>query len=470
MGIRDISRSAQQRSAPQPADEPYVGMAAKGDPRPRRTGMPHALVTGVTGSGKSRTVLAPAALEWGKRPAVIVSSKADLAGLCAPTRARYGPTYLMDLSGEVDDAELKGAPVIRVASDPIALIHDDDSAMELATLLQEVGPLAAGDSTGGGGDSGFWKSLAQQPLAAILRAAHGYYDVEANEDRDGGGVRWAIDATINSDAPASMASGEDDQDGPPPLDLVTASWDTAVHRLESIGSRHGRALLTAKGRPDEQKASIGINMQVALNSWVMDAVAGSGDLPVFRPEMLEAPGASLFIVSPLTGAAGPAAAATLTAMVNHWRKRVGKLPSLLMIVDELPNTSPLPRLANWIGEARGLGVRIMAAVQATSQFEPRWGSAQLKVLKDVFPQILVLPPGVTEQELLERAAWAAGQAERATTSTDTAGRASQGRDRTNRIDAAELMPPPGYGRLLISGTPGHLVHLPDLDATDLRRA
>lgn len=446
-----------------PPDEPYAGL----DPqtgRHVRTGMPHALVTGVTGSGKSRTVLSVAALEWGRRPAVIVSSKADLAGLCAPTRATYGPCYLMDLSGEVDDAELAGARVTRVASDPVALVHNDDSAMELASLLQEVGPLASGSGQGGGGGDGdFWKSLALPALAAILRAATTYYDAEQNADLDGGGIRWALQACMIETPPGGL-----DVDPDTPLDLETPSWDTAIHRLQSIGSRHELGLIASKGRPDEQRSSIGINMQVALTSWLMDAVAGDGTLPRFTPEMLEEKGASLFIVSPLTGAAAPAASATLTSLVNHWRKRVGKLPALLMIVDELPNTSPLPRLSNWIGEARGLGVRIMAAVQASSQFERRWGAAGLRELRDLFPEVLILPPGTAEKEFLEQASWAAGQLERGTASTDVAGHASGGRDKVDAISAAALLPPRGHGRLLIAGTPGHLVKLPDIDSTTLR--
>lgn len=461
MGIGRAKKITQAPSTP-PADEPYVGLDRKGGgARPIRTGMPHVLVAGVTGSGKSRTVLVPAALEWGRRAAVIVSSKADLAELAAPTRASYGPCYLMDLSGEVDDAELAGARVTRVASDPVALVHDDDSAMELASLLQEVGPLAAGSGqSGGGGDGDFWKSLALPALAGILRAAHDYYDVDANVDRDGGGVRWALRAALIENGPQPDGDGR--------VDLETPSWDTAIHRLESIGSRHALGLVASKSRPDEQRSSIGINMQVAITGWMMDAVAGDGSLPVFTPSMLEAPGATLFIVAPLTGAAAPAAAATLTALYNHWRLHHKRLQDLMMVVDELPNTAPLPRLANWVSEARGLGMRIVAAVQSTSQFEKKWGSAGLKELKDNFPQILILPPGVTERELLEQAAWAAGHVERGTASTDIAGHASGGRDKVEAITGASLLPRKGQGRLLVSGMPGHLVYLPDIDATGLR--
>ncbi len=447
-----------------PPDEPYVGL----DPdtgRPYRTGMPHVLITGITSAGKSRTVISTGVLEWGRRPVVSVSSKADILGLTIATRARYGPVYVMDLSNEVPESAYQGLPVTLVSSDPTTLVDSNDTALEMAGLLMEVGDLAAGDGGGGGGDGAFWKSLAMRPLAGILTAAAGYYDPVANEDRPGGGIDWAL-AAVDADAAALKV------DPDTPADYRTPNWLTAINRLVASGSRHASALAAARGRSDEQRGSIAINMQTALGAWSSDAVAGDGTAVPFRPEMLEAPGATLYIISPLTGNAAPAAATTLTGLVNHWRRRVDRLPALLMSVDELPNTSPLPRLANWIGEARGLGIRIVAAVQATSQFEPRWGSAGLKVLRDVFPQILILPPGdgspcPVEQELLERASWAAGHVERGSVSTDVAGHASGGRDRVERISGAELLPGRGQGRLLIAGGPGKLVRLVDISSTNL---
>lgn len=458
-----LRRKAAAPAKPPPPDEPYVGI----DPatgRPFRTGMPHCLITGITSAGKSRTVISTGVLEWGRRPVVSVSSKADILGLTIATRARYGPVYVMDLSNEVPASAYQGLPVTLVSSDPTTLVDSNDTALEMAGLLMEVGDLAAGDGGSAGGDGAFWKSLAMRPLAGILSAAAGYYDPDAKEDRPGGGIAWAL-AAVDNDA----ANLKVDDDAP---DYQTPNWLTAINRLAASGSRHASALAAARGRSDEQRGSIAINMQTALGAWASDAVAGDGTAVPFRPEMLEAPGATLYIISPLSGNAAPAAATTLTGLVNHWRRRVDKLPALLMSVDELPNTSPLPRLANWIGEARGLGIRIVAAVQATSQFEPRWGAAGLKVLRDVFPQILILPPGAgdpcpVEKELLERAAWAAGHVERGSVSTDVAGHASGGRDRIDRISGPELLPGRGEGRLLIAGGPGKLVRLIDISSTNL---
>lgn len=453
-------------TGPPPADEPYVGLDPKTG-RPLRTGMPHVLVAGVTSSGKSRTVISNGILEWDGRPVVSVSSKSDILKLTIATRARYGPVYVLDLSNEVPESDYKGLPVTLVSSDPTTLVDSNDTALELAGLLMEVGDLQAGDGSGGGGDGAFWKSLAMRPLAGILTAAASYFDPNTGETVPGGGITWALAAADDDGTSVPV-------DPDAPVDYETPNWTTAINRLRASNSRHAGALAAARARSDEQRGSIAINMQTALGAWGSDAVAGNGTLTPFTPEMLTThPSATLFIVSPLSGSAAPAAATTLTGLVNHWRRRVDKLPALLMSVDELPNTSPLPRLANWIGEARGLGLRIVAAVQATSQFEPRWGAAGLKVLRDVFPLILILPPGSgdpspVEQELLDRAAWAAGSAERATASTDVAGHTSGGRERSEVMTGADLLPGQGQGRLLIAGGPGKLVNLIDIDSTTLR--
>ena len=54
----------------------------------------HVLVSGPTGRGKTRRILAPAAVLWGG-PAVVVSSKDDLFQLVM--QRRYGPKALIDL-------------------------------------------------------------------------------------------------------------------------------------------------------------------------------------------------------------------------------------------------------------------------------------------------------------------------------------------------------------------------------------
>lgn len=436
-------------------DVPYAGTV---DGKIYTHDAPHLLVSGRTGSSKTRSVLAIQAARWSHRPVVAVSSKGDLAALTARRRSEGGECYLMDLAGEVSDAEVERLGLTRVASDPCALITDDDSAVELAGLLLEVGSLGAGDGKGGG-DS-FWMSLAEGPLAAILQAAGWYEDPKTGDPVWGGGIAWARAAAQN-------VGEEPDDDAP--LDFNTPSWDTAILRCATIGSIHGDTLLSAKGLDARQRDSIGINLRVATKAWGLRTVAGRGDRVPFAPAMLLDPASAptLYVTSPLTGAAAPAASATLTAIVNAWRKGAGKYPTLLMVIDECPSTAPLPRLGAWIADLRSYGVRVVAACQASSQFAPRWGDAGLRILRDTFPGILILP-GAPEREILEQAAWSTLPEERTGASVGEGGAVSHSRDRVAGVEGSELLPrEKGQALLIVGGMPERMVSLVDISHTDL---
>ncbi|WP_299487233.1 type IV secretory system conjugative DNA transfer family protein [uncultured Gordonia sp.] len=460
--------SAEPQRAPLP-DEPYAGLIdvapgaiitseanaglSAGDVA--RTA-PHLLVTGQTGGGKTRSVLGPNIIRWGSRPVVAMSSKGDMAELTIRKRAQHGPVYLMDLSGEVRESELRGIDVTRVRCDPCAMITTDDEALDLADLLMETS-----DGGEGGGDSQFWKNLARRRLAAFLRAG-GTYPNADGEPTWGGGVAWALAACEDV--------GDVEDKGPDPdapVDLVTPNWDVAARRCAMLSSSHTQSLLAAKKMDARQRDSIGINCQSALAPWALQSLA-ENSAPAFLPEMLEARGATLFLVSPMGGAAAPAASLVLVSIVNHWRKRVGKLRTILFVLDEFTNGSKIPakRALGWIGEGRSLGVRLCMAVQGTSQIALLWGEAATKVLREICPAILVLP-GPLEKDLMDGAAWAALPEERVTASRDASGRVSQGREKLER-SAAELIPRrKGEGRLLLSGLEGVKVSLPDIAATDL---
>ncbi|GEE00391.1 hypothetical protein nbrc107696_08370 [Gordonia spumicola] len=432
-------------------DSPYAGVLGK---TPFDHGQPHTLISGRTGSGKSRTTICPAILRWNRRSVVAVSCKSDVAELTAAIRAQHGKVYLMDLSGKVPDDSKIGVPTIRVSSDPTLGIVSDDTALDVASLLMDVGDLGTGDGSSGGNDK-TWKTLARRPLAAILRAAASYKDPETGATVPGGGIDWALDA--------GDVMGKPSEDGDP--EYHAPSWVTAANRCAVTGSRHGQMLMNALDMDPGQRDSIRLNIYNALSTWARDEVSRpAGDTVPFHPSMLEEPGATLYIISPDSGDAAPAATAALTAIVEHWRRH--ELPHLLAVIDELPSTCPLPKLANWVGTLRGEGVRIVAAVQATSQFAPRWGREGLQILRDLFPAVLILP-GAPEPELLDQAIWMTPSSERVTASIDASGNVSHSRDSAATVTKADLVPPPGYGRLLILGQMGRLVRLPDITATDL---
>lgn len=436
-----------KRSATAPITEtamhqqtPYAGLDAEG--RQVETG-PHVLVSGPTGGGKTLRVLVPGALLW-RGPRVLVSSKTDFMkqtvtrGLSA-----RGATMVMDLADAVDwDAPwLRAARVQRVLSDPTTLIDGDDAAVDMATLLMQTGSLGASDSGsggGGGGDDAFWRTLATQPLAALLVAARA----------SGGGIAWATRAVGR---PTTDPGHESEPSWPAAIDLIGDS------------SRHAAALEDLTGTEQRQRDSVTATMRAGLAPFIRDSVTGGGGRP-FDPAMLEGSGEpTLHIIAPATGVAAGAAVAVVETIIRHWRKGVERgLPRVLLAVDELCNTCPLPGLPHHVTEARGLGVAIIAAVQSSHQLELRWGETGARVLRETFPAALVLE-GAPEKELLEAAAWWVGERDVQRESIDDAGRRTITTEHVPALAAQDLRPHSlEEGRLLLHGQAGHMVRVPGI--------
>ncbi|MDN4522364.1 MULTISPECIES: TraM recognition domain-containing protein [Mycolicibacterium] len=121
--------------------------------------------------------------------------------------------------------------------------------------------------------------------------------------------------------------------------------------------------------------------------------------------MLDDPDASLFVIAPNTGTVAGAAVALIDSIIRHFRKRTAQHElehRLLLELDEVCNSCPLPALLNYVGESAGLGVNIMATVQASSHFDVVYGPKYADALRDIFPGTVVMY-GAHERHLLEQA-------------------------------------------------------------------
>lgn len=400
---------------------------------------PHVLVSGPSGVGKSRRVLGPGILMW-EGPVVAISSKPDLVDLCLEQRLGWGGagrTYVLDLSGEVPDEVLPDG-VRKVVVDPVALISSDDDAIDLATILMQSGAAGAGGGNNGGGGDAFWENISVAPLAAILRAA-------GND-----GIEWALSAVSRTDL-------EHDEDNEEPEDPDTPSWEAAIGRLETVSTMLQDQLTSAGLLDAKMRDSIGITMRSAVAPWLRSTVRGRDAEAPFVPDMLSHPRSTLFIVAPATGVAAGAAVSCVDFISKRWRANqteAVKLPRLLMVVDELCNTLPWPKLPTVVTESRAMGIHLLVAVQATSQFARRYGPDGMNELRDVFPATLLLV-GAPEKEMLEKAAWWYGESERQKLSSDHLGRQSQASEKAETISAADLLPrSKAEGRLLRGSRPG----------------
>lgn len=445
------------------AHHPYVGFDVDQTGKAVRTAScgPHALVLAGSGAGKSRRVLVPEiALHDG--PVFAVSAKSDLAEMSSSLRRRRfprGPIYVLDLTGQADWSSLPD-DAIALTSDPTTgLIEDaygstDDSALELATLLTQVGTLGAGGGSGGG-DAAFWSTLAIPTLAGLLTAGHGYYETAPDGETvawvDGGGIEWVRRAMLNAAPPAVPEDGSE----PAPVDLKEASWTVAAARCAKVGSAFAAEILSAQALDPKQRDSIGINCRVALSPWAMRAASqppvGRPSRP-FSPELLRDPTATLYLISPSSGAAAGAAAAAIESVVAHWLRHAipDKLPAISLVIDECPQICPLPRLREHIGLMRSYGVHFLVAAQHSTQFIARLGEAEANALLQVFAGVgILVGVGAIEKTLLDQVAWSMPATERMQVT-----RAVNGTESTtatlHETRAAELLPRhPGEARLIV---------------------
>lgn len=437
---------------------PYCGMltTAAGQPA-RAVGAPHLAISAPTRTGKTRRLLAPAAVLH-PGPAVCVSSKEDLAELVL-TRRSLGTTGVIDLRPE--KTLTWAATVRRMTTDPTVGITSANEALTVAETMLATSGVGFGGASGSQNVAagGLWESTASRPLACLLYAA----SPQGNSQ----GMPWVLQAVENLGI-------DDDGNGPAALDGGTPSWITAYALCPhpAIADPLQRVLEMNSRMRD----SVAITISKAVTPWVrmgltasdaLDQLSAIDQISIesFDLTMLDEPDATLFVIAPNTGTVAGAAVALIDSIIRHFRKRTAQHQlqhRLLLELDEVCNSCPLPALLNYVGESAGLGVNIMATVQASSHFDVVYGPKYADALRDIFPATMVMY-GAHERHLLEQASHWSGLATRRTESYEpNSGSRSQSSQMGSTIDWQELLPQNiDEARLLLRGTAGLRVQLPE---------
>ena len=124
---------------------PYCGLLYRDGNPYMAESAPHLAISAPTRTGKTRRILAPAAIVH-PGPAVCVSSKEDLAELVL-TRRFNGPTGVIDLRPQ--KTLVWPANVRRMVTDPTSAITSADEALTVAeTMLATSGVGFGGASSG----------------------------------------------------------------------------------------------------------------------------------------------------------------------------------------------------------------------------------------------------------------------------------------------------------------------------------
>ena len=419
-----------------PPPTPFCGFVR--DPQTKQRTVaesgPMVLVSAPTGTGKTRSVLAPAAVLC-TGPAVVVSSKDDLFQLVAQRRS--GPQALIDLRPDYD-ATYPG--VQAMSFDPTKMITTPDQAVTAANTMMQMSAVGMGSGADSVSDAGIWESNTEGPLAAMLFAA------ALNDE----GMDWVLLAVDNMDW---------DEEKLP----VEAGWQMAALAVQDYPLFYNALRRTLNMDP-KQRDSIALTMRKAVMPWMRLSLRG--DQPeAFTADFLDDPTATLYVLSAPEGAIAGAAVTLLENLVKLWRAKTARkemVDRLLIVIDEAANVAPMPALRRHVGEGRGLGVNLLLAVQASSQFDTVYGSAYANELRDIFPAALILF-GAPEMEMLRRAEeWSLLTTRRTESFDQATGSKSLSSNTDSTLDYRRLLPANrDRGRLLVRGTAGVETELVD---------
>jgi hypothetical protein len=427
-----------------PPSTPYCGFVR--DETTKRLavadGACHLLVSAPTETGKTRGVLAPAAVLWGG-PAVCVSSKDDLMWLVC--QRRWGPKQIIDLRPDYSpvyplDAEVR-------SFDPTTLITTPDQAVTTANTMMQMSAVGLGSGVDQVSDAGIWEANTEAPLAAMLYAA------SPRPHGNGKGIGWVLLAV-------------DNMKKPDPNDTATTNppgWYSAAGEVSNL-PLFRNALLRTLAMDAKQRDSIALTMRKAVTPWMRLSLRGM-DQPPFEESFLSDPDATLFILSSPEGSVAGAAVTLLEDLVRSWRAKTARkemLHRLLMVIDEATNVAPMPALRRHVSEGRGLGVNLVISVQATSQFDTVYGTSYARELRDTFPAALIMY-GAAEMEMLQRAEqWSRETTRRQESYDQASGSKTLSSHLGPSLDYRRLLPQNlGEARRLKRGTAGVSTELPD---------
>jgi len=390
---RSSLTDAQRKAAPITAIGLQIGASTTGE----AVVLPledHALIVALTGAGKSRDLMIPAALD-APGALVVTCTRADILDVVAAQRARMGRIWVFD------PLERLGWPEPMVW-DPVAGCRDGKIAVSRG-LAFAAGLGSDGDSST---NSGFFRANASSALTRLLHAA-------ALADRS---VATVIDWAMHLDSGADEAQ-----------DIIRTS---TLEQAEPMWASMLRSVAT--GADDTVSSSRQTLMQaiepLALRQ-VLAWVTPRAGVPTFDAAAFVSGTDTLFLVADENASTnvGPLCTMLLQDVVDAAKAAAARLPGgrldppLRLVGDEIANVAPLPKLPYMGTDARGFGMQLILALQGFSQARLRWGSDGASTLFDSMPAEIVLG-GLTDVDALNRYATLVGEVEltRSTTSYDPA--------------------------------------------------
>ncbi len=320
------------------------------------------IVFGPTGSFKTSGLAVPAIRGW-DGPVLCASVKTDL--LRDTVKAREA------MDGEVMVFDPTGAtPMTSDGWSPLTQCASWHGALRVSQWL-----CTATHTGGSGGDLDFWYRAAKKLLAPILFAA-------ATSGRSMADVIQWVDHQTTEEVSAALETAGSDE--------ASSAW--AAREL----------------RDPVQRASIYTTLETVLDAYqdprvLQDAERGG----ITRARFLDGRKHALYLCAPaddqdaLRSVFSTLILSITTAVyekTNATRKPLD--PPLLLVLDELANVAPVPRLDVLASTGRDQGIQQLSILQDFSQLEERYGPRRARTIVNNHHAKLVLS-GQSDQATLD---------------------------------------------------------------------
>jgi type IV secretion system protein VirD4 len=329
------------------------------------------LLLGPPRSGKTSGVIIPAVLAHAG-PAIVTSTKPDVARATARARARDGRVWMFDPTG----ASRPPAGLEQLRWSPVTSALTWDGAVVIARAMTVT--VGAGTA-----DRSHWSNRAQALLAPLLHAAavHGREMASV--------VDWVMRHEL--DEPGILLE------------------DPRASRL-AFGSLVG--LLNTE---DRERSSIFSAAADALQAYTSDGALMTASDPNFDPAAFLTGDDTVYIYAPAEeqAAVAPVVCGLLAEVrrATYRAHAAGQLSAgVLFALDEVANIAPLQELPQIASEGGGQGLTLLAAFQDLSQARSRWGKAADGFLT-LFGTKLLLP-GIADTTTLEAVSTMLGEYDR----------------------------------------------------------
>jgi len=360
-----------------------------------------ALVVAPTGQGKTESVMAPAIMDW-DGPVVAISIKRDLYDLTAGHRSTQGEVRVLDPAGLTDPTEVRHAHW-----NPLPASREWRAARLLADQMAGVGQRGAQQS---GAEQYFAEASGQLLAGLFFAAAHSTVPTMQTVSQ------W-LEEPEKTIADLEILLTQVVEDPKTPQDVRdNAVYAMAMVRLglggadpRSVEQIRRSAAGVIRAWNDHRLGRIKVGAPGVLEpDWLWNEKQGEWEeggrnrtLYILGPDAEQGTYEAMFV---------GAIAQIYNSYARSMQAGGEKAPKkrLLLVLDEVANTAPIPKLDTWVTAARGLGINLVIACQNLSQLDNVWGREKAETIV-AGPRVRMFGPGLADPQTLRYIEQISGQ-------------------------------------------------------------